>query len=66
MLGEAATTEVARVQDAQGFDENPTAAGKGGKIAGDAREKLEEETGKEIVSKTNYLEVSQKEQKQLK
>jgi hypothetical protein len=42
-------------QDAQGFDENRTAARKGGKIAGDAREKLEKETKKMVVSKDNYL-----------
>lgn len=66
MLGEAATTEIACSQDAQGFDENHVAAGKGGKIAGDAREKLEDETGKRIVSTGNYLKVTQMEQKRLK
>jgi hypothetical protein len=55
MLGEAATTEIAREKDAQGFDENKTAARKGGKIAGDARENLEIETGKNVVSSENYL-----------
>ena len=55
MLGEAATTEITRTQDAQGFDENRTAARKGGRIAGDAREKLEKETRKKVVSSENYL-----------
>ena len=55
MLGEAATTEIARKKDAQGFGENKTAARKGGKIAGDARENLEIETGKKVVSSGNYL-----------
>ncbi len=55
MLGEAATTEIARKQDAQGFPENKVAAHKGGKIAGDAREKLEIETEAEVVSSENYL-----------
>ena len=55
MLGDAATTEIARKQDARGFDENKTAAGKGGKISGDARKKLEEETGDKVVSPENYL-----------
>jgi hypothetical protein len=55
MLGEAATTEITKTQGAQGFDENRTAARKGGKIAGDAREKLEKETKKMVVSKENYL-----------
>lgn len=56
MLGEAATTEITKTQDAQGFDENRTAARKGGRIAGDAREKLEKETKRMVVSKGNYLE----------
>jgi prophage antirepressor-like protein len=55
MLGEAATTEIARRQDAQGFGENKTAARKGGWIAGEAREKLEVETGEKVVSSENYL-----------
>ncbi|MEK7645021.1 MAG: Bro-N domain-containing protein [Patescibacteria group bacterium] len=41
MLGEAATTEIARTTDAQGFVPNKVAATKGGTIAGDARKKLE-------------------------
>jgi DNA-damage-inducible protein D len=55
MLGEAATTEIARKQDAQGFTENKVAAHKGGRIAGEAREKLEVETGTPVVSSENYL-----------
>jgi methylphosphotriester-DNA--protein-cysteine methyltransferase len=60
MLGEAATTEITKTQDAQGFDENRIAARKGGKIAGDAREKLEKETKKMVVSKENYLSAPEK------
>ena len=55
MLGEAATTEITKVHDAKGFDENKTAAKKGGRIAGDARVKLEKETKKKVVSSENYL-----------
>jgi len=55
MLGEAATTEIARKQDSQGFPENRIAARKGGKIAGDAREKLEIETGEKVATQENYL-----------
>jgi hypothetical protein len=60
MLGEAATTEITKTKDAQGFDENRTAARKGGKIAGDAREELEKETKKMVVSKGNYLDAPEK------
>ena len=60
MLGEAATTEITKTHDAQGFDENRTAARKGGRIAGDAREKLEKETKRMVVSKENYLSAPEK------
>jgi hypothetical protein len=55
MLGEAATTEITRVDDAQGFHESKTAARKGGEVAGKAREDLEKKTGKRVVSPDNYL-----------
>lgn len=54
MLGEAATTEIAKSKDAQGFPENKTAAQKGGKVAGDARKNLELESGKKVSTKKNY------------
>jgi len=66
MLGEASTTEIARKTDVQGFPENKTAAKKGGKIAGDAREALEKETGKKVVSEENYLQLSEKKKRRLK
>jgi hypothetical protein len=56
MLGEAATTEIARTQDAQGFGENKVAAKKGGSIAGEAREKLEVESDRKVVTDENYLD----------
>ena len=55
MLGEAATTEISRKQNAQGFDESRTAAYKGGRIAGEAREMLERETGEKVARRDNYL-----------
>jgi hypothetical protein len=55
MLGEAATTEITRVDDAQGFNESKTAARKGGDVAGTARKDLEKKTGKRVVSPENYL-----------
>jgi hypothetical protein len=60
MLGEAATTEITRVDDAQGFEENRHAARKGGGVAGKARKDLEQKTGKRVVSSENYLATSQK------
>ena len=60
MLGERATTEIARAQDTRGFSENKQAAKKGGKIAGEARTKLEQESGKKVVTSKNYLEQPEK------
>jgi DNA-damage-inducible protein D len=60
MLGEASTTEIARSKNSQGFKENKESSRKGGKIAGDARKKLESESGKIIIRKENYLEQSEK------
>ncbi len=64
MLGEAATTEITQKKDARGFPQNRVAAKKGGKIAGDARKKLELESGKPVVSGENYLDLPEKRQPQ--
>lgn len=60
ILGEASTTEIARSKDAQGFDKNKDAAEKGGKIAGNARKKLEKESGRKVISDENYLDAPEK------
>ncbi|KPK33258.1 MAG: phage antirepressor protein [Chlamydiae bacterium SM23_39] len=55
MLGEASTTEIAVQKNVKGFKDNKKAAQAGGKIAGDARRKLEKQSGKKIVSSSNFL-----------
>lgn len=55
MLGEKSTTEIAVAKDAQGFDENLSAAASGGRIARSARRELEKETGQLVLSRTNFL-----------
>ena len=64
-LGEAATTEIARNDDAQGLRENHRAAYKGGKIAGDARKNLEAQTGRKVSTPTNYKYLSGKGRKKI-
>jgi len=59
MLGEAATTEITRVDDVKGFHESRHAARKGGEVAGKARKDLEKKTGKRVVSLENYLTAPQ-------
>jgi len=54
MLGEASTTEITKNKNTQGFHENKIAAQKGGRIAGEARQKLEKESGKKVSTKQNY------------
>lgn len=65
MLGERATTEITRTQDSKGLPKLKKDAKTGGAIAGDARRKLELETGEAVVTKKNYLPKS-KEIKKLK
>ncbi len=55
MLGEAATTEIARNKDAQGFLKNKRAAREGGSVAGGARRQLEAKSGRKVVTTANYL-----------
>jgi len=55
MLGEAATTEITRNRDVQGFNENKQTAIEGGSVAGTARKELEAKSGKKVVSGKNYL-----------
>ncbi len=61
MLGEAATTEIAKNKNTQGFVPNKEAAKEGGGVAGSARKDLEYKSGKKVVTSENYI--SQLEQK---
>ena len=59
MLGEASTTKIAQKKGAQGFTQNKEAAKKGGAVAGIARKQLEKETGEKVVSKENYVDLTE-------
>ncbi len=63
MLGEAATTEITRVRNPDGFVENRKIAKEGGTVAGKARNELENRTGKKVVSPGNYLSPAKKTRK---
>ena len=54
-LSEEATRAIAVSDDAQGYLENHDAAVKGGTIAGNAREALEQKIGKPVVEATNFI-----------
>lgn len=53
MLAEASTTDISKVSNPQGFSENQDVAWRGGKVAGIARQALEAETGKPVITSQN-------------
>lgn len=55
MLGEEITRSLAVSDDAQGFNENHDAAQQGGKLAGEARIRVEQDRRVKVVSNENYL-----------
>src|SRR3989338_7340562 len=66
MVGEKATTDITIAKDAKGFPELKHTAKEGGDIAKNTRKELEQKTGKSIVSKENYLHLTEgKKKKQL-
>jgi len=66
MLGEKATTEIHITNNSQCVNKLKKDAKTGGDIAGNARKQLEKETGKPVVSKENYLKISESQKKQRK
>lgn len=54
-LAELSTRQIAESENATGMEENKKSAKRGGKIAKDAKEKLELETGKKVVTDSNFL-----------
>ena len=59
MLAEATTTELTKVHNPQGLDENKTIAKRGGQIAGDARKNIEAETGKPVITSQNAMQLNE-------
>jgi len=65
MLAEASTTEISLDQKPVTFSENKEVAKKGGNVAKAARLKLEETTGKKVVTKQNAKSLKPKDNKNL-
>ena len=53
MLAEATTTELTKAQNPQGLEENRVVAQTGGRIAGEARIRIEKETGNPVITSQN-------------
>jgi len=55
MLAEVSTTEISQKEEPDTFDKNRNVARRGGGVARVARKKIETETGKKVISRSNYL-----------
>ncbi len=55
MLGEASTTEIHKNEESQGVPKLKIDAGRGGRVAGNARKELEKELRRPVISKQNFL-----------
>ena len=59
MLAEAATTELTRIHGPQGLESNRKVARRGGSIAGEARNSIEAETGKPVITSKNATQLNE-------
>lgn len=62
-LAELSTRQIAESENATGMEENKKSAKRGGKIAKEAKEKLELETGQKVVSDSNFCKNKEKQGK---
>lgn len=56
MLAEATTTELTKAHNPQGLEENTKIAKRGGKVAGDARKAIEQDTGRPVITSKNAID----------
>ena len=59
MLAEASTTSISRTEQPEGLEENKKVARRGGRIAGNARRELEQETGRPVITSENAQTLQQ-------
>jgi len=55
MLGERSTAEIHKTENSKGVSKLKKDANRGGRIAGIAKDQLEKEIGRPVVSKKNFL-----------
>ena len=58
MLAEATTTELTKTQNPHGLEENRVVARTGGTIAGEARMRIEKETGNSVITNQNAISLN--------
>ena len=59
MLAEATTTEISRQKAPEGLRENVEVARSGGKVAGDARKSIEQQTGVPVITSKSAAQLNQ-------
>lgn len=59
MLAEASTTDISKSENPSTFSENKSVANRGGNIAGIARQALEAETGKPVITSQNAAQLNE-------
>ena len=59
MLAEATTTEISKQKAPEGLQENVEVARSGGKVAGDARKAIEQQTGVPVIASKNAAQLNQ-------
>ena len=59
MLAEATTTEISKQKAPEGLRENVEIARSGGKVAGDARKAIEQQTGVPVITSKNAAQLNQ-------
>jgi len=55
MLAEVSATEISQKEEPNTFEKNRKVARRGGGVARVAKQKIEKETGKKVISRSNYL-----------
>lgn len=58
MLAEVATTELSKGQQPEGFAENKEVARRGGRIAGQARQAIEADSGQPVITSQNAAQLN--------
>ncbi len=66
MIGEKATTDITVARDSFGLEECKIPAKRGCEIAKNTREQIEKETGKNLISNKNYLDLEKRKKKVMK
>ena len=56
MLAEASTTDISKEEKPTTFEENQEVARRGGRVVGSARQALEAETGKPVITSQNAVD----------